>query len=771
MDFYPVSSRLRPWLGHVIVACLLLAPSSRGLAWAAFAKSLASNMVLQRDKPLHLWGTAAVGEGVTVTFNGQTVAGQADASGHWLLTFTAMPANAANQTVTLQGLSNTVNLTNVLVGDVWLFSGQSNMEFPLNAPNYWSGSSAATPNGATDASSANLPNVRVLNIVSGANRVSTTPLVDFPLSLTWAAAVGASNTDLKNYSALAFYFCRDLNTALGVPIGMVNAAYGGSPAEAWVSLQAIQAEPTLTPVIPVGTPVAATPHYWPTGLYNGEINPLSHMTLKGIAWDQGESNTNVGVWGGPGLLTSTAYSTLFTVLIKDWRARFGEDLPFVFVQMQNLSFLSSPGVNQAWADNCNAQQTSSNGWGDVRWGEFDALDLTRTVMSVNYDLNPDAMYYNATLNTTLAHTYHPHNKEAFAARLLPWAKNMVYSLSVGAYSGPLYRSYQALGSSVQVNFDKALATSDGLAARGFMVGDSGGTWAWADTVILSGSTAVVSAAAIPAPTGVKYAWGDNPSDTICAASQIANLSDVTQAWLASPFQTLDEPVISVKGNSIVIRDSDLVPQAADGRDLGLVNLSDTFTQTFVIQNTGSAPLILSGGGSLVRVAGSEAADFNVTVQPASLVSAGSSTAFTVSFQPGALGLRQGVLQIPNNDPNRTPYYIYLKGTGTNATTPTPVLPAPGPLQINEIKAAPNPNPTAFMLKLAGPADRCHVTVYSSGMLKVAELTAPGRNSPGWATVPAASLDLANGIYYFTAMAEQGERRSFKIPAGRFMILK
>lgn len=746
-----------------------------GSAWgiASFSNVLGSNMVLQRDKPLHLWGKAAPGETVTVTFNAATALATADASGKWSLYLPPMPANASPQSVSLQGLSNTVTLSNVLIGDVWFCSGQSNMEFPLNAPNFWFGSSAALPNGVSDAANANLPELRVLHIPAAPLNVSVTALDNLATSPVWAAAVAASNTNLRNYSALGFYICRELNTALGVPIGMIGAAYGGSPAEAFVSMEAILAEPALAAVIPVGTPVTGTRHHWPTGLFNGEINPFTPMTIKGFLWDQGESNTNVGVWGGPGLLPSSSYATLFTVLIKDWRARFGEELPFVYVQLQNLSFLASnpPPVNQASADNCNAQQTSSNGWGDVRWGQAEALDLTMTGMSVNIDLNANAMYYSSTMNQLLAHIYHPPNREDFAARMLPWIKSKVYGLPAGAYT-PRYLSWLIVGPAIQLNFDALLGTKDGLSPRGFMLGDSMGTWVWADAAVLAGNTITVSAASMPNPLKVKYGWGNNPSDPICAPSQIANLSDVTQASLVSPFQTLDEALISVEGNAIPMSDSDLNPQIADGRDFGIQDLAVAASRTFSIKNLGNAVLNLTGGATLVRVAGQNAADFTVMVQPASSVAISSSTTFSVRFQPGAAGERRAVVQIPNNDPNRTPYYIYLKGSGSAGP---PVLagplPAPGPLKILNLRAVPNPNPAAFMLLLAGPAELCQLLIYSSGMRKVAQIEGPGRNSPGWVKLAAGNLDLPNGIYYIQATAIRGGLTSGKTAIGKFSILR
>jgi hypothetical protein len=187
-------------------------------------------------------------------------------------------------------------------------------------------------------------------------------------------------------------------------------------------------------------------------------------------------------------------------------------------------------------------------------------------------------------------------------------------------------------------------------------------------------------------------WALNPSDSVCSPTRIANLSDSTGKWLASPFKTVLEPVIKLQGASAInIIDQDMAPTPADGRDFGSVDMVTFATQVFTLQNAGNATLSLTGGASKVRVSGANAADFTVTVQPGASVAAAGSTTFTVRFQPGAVGPRSALLLIPSNDLNHSPYYVYLKGTGTSSITPT-ITPTPTITQTPTITATPTQTP-------------------------------------------------------------------------------
>lgn len=705
------------------IILLLLGLPLQARATVAFNGAFGSNMVLQRGKPVHVWGTAAVGEGVTVTFAGQSVGATGDANGNWSLYLAAMAANTAGQVLQVQGSANTVTFSNVVVGDVWFCSGQSNMQFQLDDPVQWGQQiwpSSAVPNGPTDATTCNLPNLRFLYVPVGqeisGNFVYNTPATPQtacppttaqesgwgPVS-GWNACVASTNPAIVDYSAIGFYYGRAISQDLGIPVGIINDAIGGTPAEAFVSAQALQAEPSLSAVVPFITAGAAaktalgqTTNQWPTGEFNGSINPFTPMTIRGFLWDQGEANTAAAAAEGNGI-DASQYATLFSVMIKDWRARWagydaasgagagvttGETLPFYFVQLQNMSDLASspPPVDISWADNCDVTQDNSagqagNSWGLVREGQFLNLGLPATGMSVNYDDNIEALYYNSNSTLMSLTIYHSPNKQFWAGRLTPIAESQDYGVAQpgGICMGPHYLSCKFAGSAVTLTFDSPLGTTDGAQARGFAVGN-GGSWAWADTVTIAGSTATVSSSAISAPTIVRYAWSMNPTtDPNCGATYSANLSDPSGKWLVPTFQTVSLPIANVVGNGVGITDNDLSPTAADSRDFGSVTQGDPSCRTFTLQNLGTATLTLSGS-PLVVVAGADAPDFTVTSQPASSVAPGGSTTFTVCFNPSANGLRLGTLEIPSNDPIRTPYYVFLKGTGTLGTpTVTPNL--------------------------------------------------------------------------------------------------
>ncbi len=624
-----------------------------------------NNMILQRNQPVHIWGTANPGEPVTVTFNSQTAVTQGDSFSKWALDLPSMPANATGQVLAIQGPSNNVSLSNVVVGDIYLCSGQSNMWFPLMTV----GNGSVTT-GPADAAAANFPNLRMMNVPMG---ISATPKSDIDYS-PWFSATSANQATLLNFSGLAFYCGRDLvQTEPSVPIGMLQSTYYGMPAEVFMSRESILADPALAAAAAPLSGAFDTTYdsSYPTGVYNYMIAPLTPFRVRAVLWDQGETNqdtTNSGT-GPHGWVASNQYKTLMPELIKDWRMKWNAMLPVFQVQLQNISDLTSGGAYNPWSGPTTTLSTV--GLADVRWGQLETLRVPLTGMSVNIDLNPNAMNSDSTLS------YHPPNKYDFADRLIPWVHRVVYAESNPlTFTGPLYQSYQTGGSTVTIHFTLpnggSLSTNNSQAVTGIQVAPAGSTnYVFAPATIVGNDLVVDgSTVGISNPGTVRYAWSQNPVDP---NGPVANLSD-SFGWMASPFMTYDLSNMVVASSGVTVPDLNLTPLVSDGTDFGTQGFNQPVTHTFTIANDASAtaPLTLTGGvGNYVRLSGPQQTDFTVTQPAVNVLAPGSTTTFQVVFQEYPFeGLRQALLQIPCNTPSKTPYTIYLQGTILNNWTPT-----------------------------------------------------------------------------------------------------
>jgi len=581
-----------------------------------------------------------------------------------------MAADATGQSLGVQGSSNSITYSNVVVGDVYLCSGQSNMDDVYL--------SECTPNGSSDAAISNFPNIRMLHITDA---VQQTPLSDIPLN-SWFTCTTANTASVGNFSGLAYYIGRDLYWQESVPIGLIQSAYGGMPAESFMSAQAILSDPAMYPAAVSLTNYSATPSdSWPSGCYNAMIAPLTAFTLRGVFWDQGETNESNQITAGSfhGWLPAEQYDIVLASLVKDWRMKWNTALPFYIVQLQNIANMNAGASPCTYWGGTEPYTAAANvGIADVRWGQFNTLKMPTTGMSVNFDLNAQALNCNAALS------YHPMNKEAFAARLAPWAMDQVYGNSLPlSWTGPLYQSFTLSGSTIMVHFSfpngtPGLSTNNAQPVTGFQIAPTNAdpdsaSWVFASASIVGNSVAV-SSPSVPNPGMVRYAWGWDPVDP---NGPVANLSD-TNGYLASPFQTAYESDMAVMGpGAVTIQDLNLTPTTSNGTDFGTVGFSLPVTETFTIADASDALASLSltglanGGTSLVRVTGPNASEFTVVSQPlAGTLAIGGTTTFQVAFKPTASGLAQAILQIPNNTHHKTPYTIYLQGTGHDDRTAT-----------------------------------------------------------------------------------------------------
>jgi sialate O-acetylesterase len=460
-------------------------------AQVTLSRIFSDHMVLQRDKPVHLCGMADPFEKLTARFRGNSATTEADALGRWSLYLP--PGDAGGPFVLVVEGTNTLRLNDVLVGDLWLASGQSNMEFPMKQTPPWT---TSIRNMQQELEAANYPRIRLLHI---AKTVSNYPETDVK-AVGWDACTPESVSD---FSAVAYFFARELEQKEHVPIGVIEASWGGTPAEAWTSLDALSADSSLMPVFQyrahmmdgesttlldlqktqaevdrklaqgqsASMPWHPDPDAWaPGALFNGMIAPLVSVPIRGVIWYQGESNTDPE--------QAPIYEHLFSTLIEDWRAKWGiGDFPFLFVQIANY------GHGELWPVIREAQRRS--------------LAVANTGMAVTIDIGETEQI-------------HPSDKQDVGHRLALLARAVAYGEHVED-SGPLFRQTVPEGGRMRVWFDHAggglIAKGDRLS--GFEVAGADGKFVAAKAEI-AGETVIVSSAAVAKPLYVRYGWAADP---------------------------------------------------------------------------------------------------------------------------------------------------------------------------------------------------------------------------------------------------------------------
>lgn len=481
----------RSSLGYLLTLSLPLFAPSAG-ADVTVPSVLADHMVIQRGKPVHVWGMADPGENVSVEFRGNRASTQAGALGRWSL---YLPVGEAGGpfALTIRG-KNTITLQDVLVGDVWIASGQSNMEFPM-ARTAWSN---GVKNAPQEIATANYPRLRLFIVQ---HQFSDSPMADAPTT-GWRACTPQTVAD---FSAVAYFFARDLIKRENVPIGVIESNWGGTPAEAWTSLPALSADAGLMPVFaarahmmedepttllqqkaeklaaeqakaqgkqPPSAPWHPDPNSWaPGALFNGMIAPLAPLSIRGAIWYQGESNTDAE--------RAPVYAPLFQTMIQDWRLSWGQgNFPFLFVQIANF--------------------TSPDDWATVREAQLQTLSLANTGMAVTIDIGDPT-------------NIHPVDKQDVGYRLALWARNLAYGERVED-SGPIFRQAVPERHQMRVWFSHA---ASGLKAKGgeltgFEVAGADHKFVPAEGRI-DASNVVASSAAVPHPRFVRYGWSSAPA--------------------------------------------------------------------------------------------------------------------------------------------------------------------------------------------------------------------------------------------------------------------
>jgi len=477
---------------------------------------IGDHMVLQQNQADPIWGWDTPGTKVTVSFAGQNYAATAGADGRWTVKLAPLPANATPQTLTISG-STKRELKDVLIGEVWMCSGQSNMGFTL----------AQEQNSQQELATANLPNLRLIKVPN----VGTQELQN-DFKGKWQPSTPAT---VGYFSAVGFLVGRRIHQTLNVPVGLIDNSWGGSHAEAWIRRSTLENDPRFKSQVDYARKREAellpdqgraefeqdmakwkiasakakaenktppyVPQHWLTGreragnIFAGVLHPTLGFGIKGVLWYQGESNAG----------QAYEYATLFPFLIEQWRKKWGQgDFPFYWVQLPNFKPVRpEPG---------------ESGWAELREAQTRTLKLPNTGQAVIIDLGE-------------ADNVHPKNKHDVAARLVRWPLAKDYGVKL-PYHSPEFKSLTITGSKALVTFDcfgSSLRPLGESAARGFAVCGADKVWHWATGRIVGTNEVEVASKEVAAPVAVRYAWADNPVCNLFSSDGLA----------VTPFRTDD----------------------------------------------------------------------------------------------------------------------------------------------------------------------------------------------------------------------------------------
>jgi sialate O-acetylesterase len=515
---------------NLILCAFAIATAIPAIADVRLPRIFTDNMMLQRDLPVRVWGWADAGEAVSVTLAGNSATTQADEKNQWSLELPALKTGE-NLELTVKG-KNSLTLMNVIIGDIWVCSGQSNMEMDLGG----------CVGAAEDLKAADLPKIRRIKIN---HEQAAQPGMDAPTATPWQVC---SPGTARGFTAVGFYFAREIQQKTGVPIGIVDNNWGGTPIEPWVATEGLDMVAELKPQLTarqeaikayraklpktltqlegwIATtrrnladeteigPMPAIPRHpggdgW-SGMHNAMIHPFVRLPIKGALWYQGESN------GGEG----ETYFDKMRALIGGWRKLWAQgDFPFYFVQLASFQ-----GVTE--------NPAGGDGWAKLREAQRKSLSIPNTGMAVITDTVPLAE----------ANDIHPRNKYDVGLRLARWALNRDYGQKEVVASGPLFKSLKIEGKKARLVFDHigsglmvgkkegraaAIENKEGKLKR-FAIASADKKWYWAEAVIEK-DTVVVSSPEVVEPVAVRYAFQMNPDG--------ANLYN-KEGLPASPFRT------------------------------------------------------------------------------------------------------------------------------------------------------------------------------------------------------------------------------------------
>jgi len=494
------------------VVILVLGGGNYSYADVTLATLFRNGAVLQRGKPVPVWGTASPGEHIKVSFADQMKSTTADRSGRWMIALDPLKESAIPSALVTTGKS-TVTVSDVLVGEVWLCSGQSNMNYPLSATN----------NAKEEIARADAPKIRYFDVKSS--------ILEEPTDTAQGEWQACSPNNAGGSTAVGYYFAREIQPQLNVPVGIIKASLGGSPIEGWIGADVMASTPAAVPAFKewermkagyirradeyrtqladwelrhkdsTSADQSADPRpvrAWvdsdrnkPSGLYNGFIHPLEPFALAGVLWYQGEGNVP----------RAAEYKTLFPLMISQWRRDFRQpNLPFLFVQLPNFD-QKGDSTGESWA------------W--LRDAQSAALRLPHVGMAVTIDIGDP-------------HDLHPGNKRDVGKRLAAIAMKQVYEHKTED-TGLVHGKTTSNGDSLRIRFTSA----EGLAFRGlptpaFTIAGADRKFVPAEARV-EGDTVVLSATGVSKPVAARLNWTNNPT------SWLVNNTGLP----AAPFRTDD----------------------------------------------------------------------------------------------------------------------------------------------------------------------------------------------------------------------------------------
>lgn len=508
------------------------------------------HMVLQRGKPIPVYGTADAAKEIKVKLGDKEGNGKADAKGVWRVDLPAMEANATGQSMTVTADAQTLTVNDILVGDVWICSGQSNMGVSVEK----------SSTGATEVPLADHPDIRLFKITHNAALVPQTDCKG-----TWSVCTPET---VKPFSGVGYFFGKEIEAAEKIPVGLIQTQWAGTVAQAWTPLENLQADPDLKKAFgdaaeknaedsakdnaalnaehdkwlaaggkaygktamtwfladdaarrkgeaPIPKPAPPSPEppsdgqpNLPTALFNGMIASLQPFAIKGVIWYQGESNVG-----------DSGYAKTFPAMLAGWRKTWNQgDFPFIYVQLPNVYFRDANPPDQSE-------------WADARQVQLEGLKLPATGMAITIDAGD-------------GNNLHPPYKQVVGQRLALAAEHVAYGKDI-VYSGPLFDAAKIDGAKISVTF-KNTGTGLKIGALptvptgtnppptnkvvGFAIAGSDKKFVWADATISAPDTVTVSSSSVAVPMYVRYGWMNNPE------VNLYNSADLP----AAPFRT-DEP--------------------------------------------------------------------------------------------------------------------------------------------------------------------------------------------------------------------------------------
>lgn len=452
-----------------IAIALALAPALR--AELKLPAIIGDHMVLQQKQANPIWGWDTPGTQVTVSFAGQTYRTTAGTDGKWTVKLAAAAANATPQTLSISG-SSSRELQDILIGEVWMCSGQSNMGFQLNGD--W--------NGDLEAAASQLPNLRLIKVPQvGTQELKT----DFKGQ--WRASTPET---ARNFSAVGFLYGRYIHEILNVPVGLIDNAWGGSAAEAWVRRETIEQDPrfkllmesTAKREAALRSDTNRNAVQWlagnarPGNIFAGVVHPTLGYGIKGVIWYQGESNAS----------RAYEHAELFPFVIEQWRKEWGQgDFSFYWAQLADFR--------------AEKPEPGESDWAELRETQTKTLRIPNTGQAVIIDIGEGK-------------DIHPRNKHDVAARLVRWALVKDYGMKL-PYRSPEYTHLALAGNKATVTLDcfgSSLRTFDVAEAKGFAICGADRVWRWAKGTVVGKDRVEVWSDEVAAPIAVRYAWADNP---------------------------------------------------------------------------------------------------------------------------------------------------------------------------------------------------------------------------------------------------------------------